>query len=116
MFLNRENGRNLVISVLVKHLSAENQSGFLSMFFDSVYELPYPFAFSLPVLCQEQYIINKIFKIRINHSLRLSGPLFVIVFQIWRTPTSPMPFLGRFYQHLHYVNKKSNSVLSTKFS
>ena len=48
-----------VISILVKHLSAENQSGFLPMFFDSVVKSPYPFAYSLPVLCQEQYFILK---------------------------------------------------------
>ena len=47
------------MSILVKHLSAENQSGFLPMFFDSVFKSPYPFAFSLPVLYQEQYLIYK---------------------------------------------------------
>ena len=64
MFLNRKKWEKfnlldqLNISILVKHLSAENQSGFLSMFFDSVFKSPYPFAFSLPVLCQEQYFIS----------------------------------------------------------
>ena len=37
----------------MKHLSAENQSGFLPMFFDSVFKSPYPFAFSLSELCPE---------------------------------------------------------------
>ena len=46
-----------IISILVKHLSAENQSGFLPMFFDSVFKLPYLFAFSIPMLSQEQYFI-----------------------------------------------------------
>ena len=32
---------------------------FLPMFFDSVLKSPYPFTFSLPVLCQEQYFIYK---------------------------------------------------------
>ena len=68
--------------MLVKHLSAENQSGFLLMFFYSVFKSPYPFAFSLPVLCQEQYYISKyIFKIQINHSLRLSEPLLSSFFR-----------------------------------
>ena len=48
-----------VISILVKHLSAENHSGFLPMFFDSVLKSSCPFAFFLPVLCQEQYFILK---------------------------------------------------------
>ena len=48
-----------VISILVKHPSAENQSGFLPVFFDSVFKSPYPFAFSLPVPCQEQYFLLK---------------------------------------------------------
>ena len=52
-------GEKFVISILVKHLSAENKSGFLPMFSDSVFKSPYPFAFSLPVLCQEQYSVLK---------------------------------------------------------
>ena len=58
MLLNGKMGEiEFVISILVKHLSAENQSGFLQMFFDSVFKSPYPFAFPLPALCQEQYFI-----------------------------------------------------------
>ena len=47
------------ISILVKLFSAENQSRLLPVFFDSVFKSPYPFAFSLPVLCQEKYFILK---------------------------------------------------------
>ena len=38
---------------------AENQSGFLPMFFDSVLKSHFPFAFPLPVLCQEQCFFLK---------------------------------------------------------
>ena len=59
----------------MKHLSAENQSGFLLMFFDSVFKSPYPFAFSLPVLCQEQYFI---YQSIVDHNSAV--PLFVKIF------------------------------------
>ena len=50
--------------------------------------------FLYPCYVRSNTLFINIFKIQINHSLRLSEPLFVMVFQIWWTITSPMPFFG----------------------
>ena len=82
----------------MKDLSVENQSGFLPMFFDSVFKSPYPFAFSLPCYVRSNTLFLQIFKIQINHSLRLSEPFLSSLFRS-----------GENVKIIHYFDFKSVS-------